>query len=289
MSTSSQLGLLVRPSRVRGLCSRYFYIYTRSGFRVLDIVFWPVMDLVVWGFVAKYFMRLDTTTSATAAAASATAGGASAGGAITFLIGAIIFFNILYRAQQSISVSFLEDLWSRNLLNIFVAPITVAEFVAATYVVGIAQIAVVSTLMSVLAYFLYTFNILTLSFALIPLFLNLLVMGWSLGMMTTALVFRFGHQAEALAWAVPFLIQPVSAVFYPVSVLPTWLQPVAYLVPATYVFEGMRHVLAGQGEINRYLLIASALNVLYFVLVSFFFGGMLNNARERGALAKLVV
>lgn len=272
-------GILVRPARVRGLCARYFYIYTRSGFRVLDIVFWPVMDLVVWGFVAKYFMRLDTGATASA----------TAGGAITFLIGAIIFFNILYRAQQSISVSFLEDLWSRNLLNIFVAPITVAEFVAATYVVGIAQIAVVSTLMSVLAYFLYTFNILNLSFALIPLFLNLLVMGWSLGMMTTALVFRFGHQAEALAWAVPFLIQPVSAVFYPVSVLPNWLQPVAYMVPATYVFEGMRHVLAGQGEISRFLLIASALNVFYFVLVSFFFGGMLNNARERGALAKLVV
>jgi len=274
--------ILVRPARVRGLCARYFYIYTRSGFRVLDIVFWPVMDLIVWGFVAKYFMRLDTGANASGAASGVP-------GAITFLIGAIIFFNILYRAQQSISVSFLEDLWSRNLLNIFVAPITVAEFVAATYVVGIAQIAVVSSLMSGLAYLLYAFNILSLSFALIPLFLNLLVMGWSLGMMTTALVFRFGHQAEALAWAVPFLIQPISAVFYPVSVLPSWLQPVAYMVPATYVFEGMRHVLGGHADITQYLLTASGLNLLYFVLISFFFGGMLNNARERGALAKLVV
>ncbi len=265
--------ILVRPGRVMGLCHRYFYIYTRSGFRLLDVVFWPVMDLIVWGFVAKYFMRLDSANPT----------------AITFLIGAIIFFNILNRAQQSISVSFLEDLWSRNLLNAFVAPITVAEFVASTFVVGLTQIFAVALIMSGLAFCLYTFNILTISFALIPLFLNLLVMGWALGMFTTSLIFRFGHQAEALAWAVPFLIQPISAVFYPVSVLPDWLQPVAYLVPATYCFEGMRAVLSGHGDITSYLLTASALNLFYFLSVCLFFAAMLNNARERGALAKLVV
>ncbi|MFA7340512.1 MAG: ABC transporter permease [Candidatus Obscuribacterales bacterium] len=265
--------ILVRPGRVLGLCHRYFYIYTRSGFRLLDVVFWPVMDLIVWGFVAKYFMRLDSANPT----------------AITFLIGAIIFFNILNRAQQSISVSFLEDLWSRNLLNAFVAPITVAEFVASTFVVGLTQIFAVSLIMSGLAFCLYAFNILTISFALIPLFLNLLFMGWSLGMFTTSLIFRFGHQAEALAWAVPFLIQPISAVFYPVSVLPDWLQPVAYMVPATYVFEGMRAVLSGHGDITNYLITASGLNVFYFIAISIFFGAMLNSARERGALAKLVV
>ena len=265
---------LIRPDRVAGLCNRYFYIFARSGFRALDIVFWPVMDLLVWGFVAQYFMRLDAKNPT----------------AITFLIGAIIFFNILLRAQQSISVSCLEDLWSRNLLNVFIAPITVAEFVSATYVVGLTQIAAVSVIMSSIAYALYSFNILSLSFTLIPLFLNLLVMGWSLGMMTTALIFRFGHQAEALAWAVPFLVQPVSAVFYPVSVLPPWLQPIAHLVPATYVFEGMRAVLSGQTSgLSQYLYTATALNVVYFVAVSIFFGAMLNSARERGALAKLVV
>jgi ABC-2 type transport system permease protein len=114
-------------------------------------------------------------------------------------------------------------------------------------------------------------------------------MGWSVGMFTTALIFRFGHQAEALAWAVPFLIQPVSAVFYPVSVLPDWLQPVAYMVPATYVFEGMRAVLSGNVDIANFLLKAAGLNIFYFIAVSIFFGAMLNSARERGALAKLVL
>ncbi len=256
-----------------GLCNRYFYIYTRSGFRLLDVIFWPVMDLVVWGLIAKYFMRLNSDNPT----------------AVSFLLGAIIFFNILNRAQQSISVSFLEDLWSRNLLNAFVAPITVAEFVASTFVVGLSQIFAVSLIMSVLAFCLYTFNILAISFALIPLFLNLLFMGWSVGMFTTALIFRFGHQAEALAWAVPFLIQPVSAVFYPVSVLPEWLQPVAYMVPATYVFEGMRAVLSGGVDITNFLLKAAGLNIFYFIAVSIFFGAMFNSARERGALAKLVL
>lgn len=264
--------ITIRPSRLSGLCLRYLLVYSRSSFRVLDIVFWPVMDLLVWGFVSSYFISL----------------GRSAPTAVTFLIGAIIFFNILYRAQQSISVSFLEDLWSRNLLNIFVAPITVAEFVGATYLVGLVQITAVGLTMSVLAYFLYAYNILSLGIFLVPLFLNLLVMGWSLGMLTTALVLRFGYQAEALAWAVPFLVQPVSAVFYPVSVLPAWLQPVAKIVPASHVFEGMRHVLAGDTNIGSYLLCASGLNLVYWLFSLVFFGAMLTRARERGALAKLV-
>ncbi len=264
--------LTVRPDRVAGLCYRYYLVLSRSSFRVMDIVFWPVMDLLVWGFVSNYFSSL----------------GGSAPQAVTFLVGGIIFFNVLYRAQQSISVSFLEDLWSRNLLSIFVSPITVAEFVSATYVVGVAQALAVTFIMSVLAAFLYAFNMLSLSWYLIPLFVNLLVMGWWLGLGTTALILRYGYQAEALAWAVPFLLQPVCAVFYPVSVLPGWLQSVAWFVPATHVFEGMRHILGGGNQCSLYLIKASLLNLLYWVATTAFFGAMINRARERGSLAKIV-
>src|SRR4030095_10515977 len=138
--------------------------------------------------------------------------------------------------------SFLEDVWSRNLLNIFVAPVRISEFVAATYLVGMIQAIIVLIMMSLLAQWFYSFNILTIGLALMPFFVNLLLMGWMIGLVTTALILRFGQSAEVLAWAVPFLVQPLAAVFYPVEVLPPWLQVVSAAIPATHVFEGMRQV-----------------------------------------------
>jgi ABC-2 type transport system permease protein len=174
--------MLLRIDRVYGLFRRYLFIYMRANFRILDVAFWPVMDLLVWGFVSVYLVGLG--------------GGGVKPSAVTFLIGAIILFNILYRSQQAVTISLLEDLWSRNLLNVFVAPITVAEFVCATYMVGLTQVVFVGLSTSILAYFLYSFNILSLGFLLIPLFLNLIVMGWSLGLFASALILRYGHQAE---------------------------------------------------------------------------------------------
>jgi len=209
-------------------------------------------------------------------------------GAVTFLIGAIILFNILYRAQQAVTISLLEDLWSRNLLNIFAAPITVVEFVCATYLVGLAQVCFVGLSTSIMAFFFYKFNILALGFFIVPLFLNLIVMGWSLGLLASGLIMRFGHQAEALCWAIPYLVQPFSAVFYPVSVLPVWLRPISTMIPASHVFEGMRHILQGNTQVGGELAWASLLNLFYFIFFSTFYARMLQSARERGSLARLV-
>jgi len=237
------------------------------------VAFWPVMDLLVWGYVSVYFVGLN---------------GNSKPGAVTFLIGAIILFNILYRSQQAVTISLLEDLWSRNLLNIFVAPITVAEFVCATYLVGLAQVFFVGLSTSILAACFYHFNILDLGLLLVPLFLNLIVMGWSLGLFSSGLILRYGHQAEALCWALPYLVQPFSAVFYPISVLPSWLQPIAKLMPASYVFEGMRSILQGNPHVENDLMWATGLNIAYWIFFSVFYVRMLEAARERGSLARLV-
>jgi len=264
---------MLRFDRIMGLFQRYVFIYMRGSFRILDVAFWPVMDLLVWGFVSVYFIGLN---------------GSGKPGAVTFLIGAIILFNILYRSQQAVTISLLEDLWSRNLLNIFVAPITVAEFICATYMVGLAQVIFVGLSTSILAAFLYHFNVLSMGFLLVPLFLNLIVMGWSLGMLSSALILRYGHQAEALCWALPYLVQPFSAVFYPISVLPSWLQPVAKLSPASYVFEGMRSILQGNSHVENDLLWATGLNIAYWIFFSVFYTRMLQAARQGGSLARLV-
>lgn len=257
--------------RVRALVLRYTYLYTRSVPRVMEMFFWPVMDLLVWGFLTIYLLKA----------------GRGLPGYITFLIGAMIFWDILYRSQQGVTLSFLEDIWARNLLNIFVAPIRISEFIAATYVVGFVKILVTVAILAVLALGLYSFNLFSMGLSLIPFFVNLLLMGWAIGLVTTALIMRWGQSAEALAWGVPFLIQPVSAVFYPLSVLPKWLHPIALSIPATHVFEGMRQVLRGDGVPVHHIVWAFALNFLYLTLAAGFFRYMFGVARKKGLLAKL--
>ncbi len=150
---------------------------------------------------------------------------------VTFMIAASILWNVLHRAQQVISVAFLDDVWSKNVLNIWAAPIRPVEYIGAAYTVGLLQGLIVVLLLGPVAATMYHFNILSLGWYFAALFVNLLFMGWSLGLLVTGLILRFGPPAEALAWALPVLVQPVSAVFYPVSVLPSWLQPVAFCVP----------------------------------------------------------
>jgi ABC-2 type transport system permease protein len=141
--------------------------------------------------------------------------------------------------------------------------------------------------LSTMAAIFYHFNVLNMGFALIPLFINLLVMGWAVGMVTTGMIMRWGQASEALAWGIPFLIQPFCAAFYPLDSMPAWIRPISLAIPATYVFEGMRAVLAGQGLSLKYVLCATGLNIVYLTAAALFFWFMYGKAREQGLLAKL--
>lgn len=258
--------------RIAALLLRYLLLYRQSWTRIMEIFFWPVMDLLVWGFLTTYLLQV---------------GSSRVPALITFLIGSMIFWDLLYRAQQSVTISFLEDIWARNLLNIFIAPITISEFLTATFALGVIKVLINGLVLSALAWALYAFNVFQLGFTLIPFVLSLMLMGWAMGMATVALIMRWGHAAEALAWGIPFLVQPLSAVFYPVSILPVWLQPVAWALPSTYVFEGMRQVLAtGQAPWDMFGW-SLALNLAYLVASAVFFRHIFGIVRRNGLLAKL--
>ncbi|MFQ5737169.1 MAG: ABC transporter permease, partial [Thermodesulfobacteriota bacterium] len=183
--------------------------------------------------------------------------------------------------------SFLEDVWSRNLLNIFVSPFSPAEYVASLMLLSVIKLIFTSTVMVTLAWVFYSFDIFLLGFPLIPLILNLIVMGWSIGIVTTALILRFGQEAEVLAWGIALLFQPFSAVFYPVSVLPGWLQAVAWCIPSAHVFEGMRQVISGGGFPVSHMLWAAGLNVIYITVSLLFFWWNFRAVKKRGLLAKV--
>jgi ABC-2 type transport system permease protein len=256
---------------VSALVLRYVFLYTRHPVRFIELIFWPLVDLLVWGFLTVHLQQKGGGFPAT----------------ITYLIGGMILWDVLFRSQQGVAISFLEDVWTRNLLNVFVAPVRTVEYVAATCVVGVLRICVTLVILIAVAALAYQFNIFRLGFALLPFLANLILFGWFLGMVSTALIMRWGQAAESLAWAVPFFIQPLAAVFYPVSVLPAWLQPAANALPCTPIFEGMRTVLAGKdipwGNIEHALL----LNLVWGALAAFFFAANLSHVRKTGLLVKV--
>ena len=259
--------------RIQAMLLRYLYLHKRSLPRTLEIVFWPVMELLVWGFVSVYIRSLSPSTLSTI---------------IFALLNAMIFWDILYRGQQAVSIAVVEDIWTQNIVNILISPLKIWEWLVSTFIYGFLKITLITTILAVIAFSLYHFNLIdNLGFYLIPLVFNLLLFGWAVGVFTSALIVRWGHSAEALVWGVPYLLQPISAIYYPVSVLPGWLQVISRALPSTYVFEGMRLVSETHTLSPEYFWIPLGLNVVYFTLGGIFFGAMYSGARKSGRLGRL--
>ncbi|MBI4268563.1 ABC transporter permease [Candidatus Uhrbacteria bacterium] len=257
--------------RINGLLIRHLYLYRRSFPRLADLFYWPVMDILLWGFISAYLEKLHLFGF----------------NAVTVLLGAMIFWDLLSNAQRTVSIAFLEETWERNLLNIFVTPLSVAEFLASTFVLSLIRIMLVGGIMGLLSFFLYHLNILQFGYALIPFVVNLLFFGWTLGLFTTGLILRYGTSAQILAFGFILLIQPFSAVFYPISSLPGQIQWIAYLFPSTYIFEGMRQVAASGEFSTQNMLSAIVTNAIYGVFTLWYFYYCFNGAKKRAALMRL--
>ena len=257
--------------RIKALTIRQLYLYPRNFPRLMDVFFWPILELLVWGFLSVYLEKLDLGSVNIA----------------SVLLGALIFWELLNRSQNAVTIAFLEDVWEKNLLNIFVTPLKVSEFALSTVVLGLVRIITQGIILAIAALLLYHFNIFQFGIYTIPFIMSLLLFGWILGLFVVAVILRFGTSAQVLAFGIIFLIQPFSAVFYPVSALPQALQWIAYCLPSTYVFEGMRAIIA-TGTLPVSMLVWSfALNIVYLVLVLWFFNFMFKKVKENGSLLKL--
>jgi len=258
--------------RVWGLMYRHLALYRRSWPRLLELMYWPVLQMVVWGFVTAYLAGTQGGPAAIAAGA---------------LLGGVLLWEITLRSQMGFAISFLEEVWSRNLGHLFVSPLKPWEMLA-----GLAAMSLLRTLVGVLpamglAFGLYGFGLWSLGPVLVLYFALLMVMGWAVALAVTALILRHGAGAEALAWGVMFGIAPFTAVFYPVSVLPEWLQPVALAIPAAHVFEGMRAALLDGRIALDHLLWAFLLNGVWLAVAAWIFLAQFHQARVRGALLNI--
>jgi ABC-2 type transport system permease protein len=254
--------------RVAAMVLRYLYLLRSSWSRVLELIYWPAVQLFVWGFLQSYIAQ-NSGFFARAAG---------------LFIGAVLMWDILFRGQLGFSVSFLEEMWSRNLANIMISPLRPIEFICALMVMSLVRLAVGMAPVTLLAIWFFDFNIYSLGFALAAFFLNLILTSWSVGIVVSGVVMRNGMGAESLAWTVMFLLMPLTCVYYPVAVLPGWLQWVAWSLPPTYVFEGMRALVLEQSFRPDLMLAAFGLNLVYFAIAVAIFLVLLNSARRIGSL-----
>jgi len=237
---------------------------------IVDTFYWPLMDVVLWGFLTLFISKQSGM-------------GANI---VAFLLGGIILWTIAWRSQQDISVSFLVDMWYQNLLNIFGSPLTHWEFLTATIILGFFKMMITIGLMAILAYFFYSFSLLSMGFYLLPFLALLLMFGWAMGIFITALIIYFGRRIQSLAWSFIVIFQPLSCVSYPLSALPEWLQPIARAIPTTYIFEGMRAVLSTGTLPAEYLIKSLLLNIIYLIVAILVFAWFFEKARKEGRLVK---
>jgi len=264
-------GLLAALRRIGALVQRYIYLLRSSGIRLVELIYWPFLQMLTWGFLQKY---LAQTASPLAQAAGV-------------LIGSVLLWDILFRSKIGFSTTFIEEMWSRNLGNLLISPLRPLELVAALSAWSIIRLAVGMVPVAIAAYFIFGFNLLDLGLPLMAFFAVLVLTSWSLGLISAGVILRYGLGAEELAWSLAFLLLPLCCVYYPVSVLPDWLQWIALALPPTHVFEGMRSILLHHTFDVKELWWAIGLNAVYLLAGWLIFSRFLASARTKGTLLQL--
>lgn len=257
--------------RIYAMVLRHVYLMRKSWPRLLELAYWPSVQMILWGFIAKFFAGQSEWL-------------AQAPG---MLIAAVLLWDVLFRSQLGVSLTFFEEMYSRNLGQLFVSPLRPYELVISKLVISLLRTVIGVGAAALLAIAFYQYSIFDMGFALIGFFANLMIMGWAIGLMVSALVLRYGLGAETFAWAAIFAVAPVSGIYYPIEVLPDWLQPVAWALPSSYVFEGMRAVMIDDVFRGDLLLRAIGLNAIYIVAGAATFLAAHHAARRRGLLLQI--
>ena len=264
MTMAVQLSL----RRIWAMLLRHLYLFRASWPRLFDLIYWPTVQLVMWGFLQVFLARESSFFAQTAG----------------LFIGAVLLWDILFRAQLGFAISFLEEIYSRNLGHLLASPLRPFEFVIALISMSIIRVSIGLFPVTVLAIWFFGFNVYSMGLWLVAFFVNLVLTSWAFGLFVCGILLRFGLGAENIAWSLMFIMLPLACVYYPLETLPEWLQSISVLLAPTHVFEGMRALLLDGTVEPQYMLRALGLNVVYFAAGSLAFAYFLNDARRRGTL-----
>jgi ABC-2 type transport system permease protein len=260
--------------RIGAMVLRHLYLLLGSWTRAVELAYWPTMQMVLWGLISQFFVSnpgLGETPLMRAAGV---------------LVGAVLLWDVMFRGHLGVSIGFLEEMWSRNLGQLFASPLRPWEWVVSLVCLSFLRTLIGVVPATLLAIPLFHYSIFDMGLPLVAFFANLIVMGWAIGLAICSLIMRYGLSAESLAWAIVFAIAPLACVYYPLANLPAWAQIFAQALPATHVFEGMRAVMSEHSFRVDLLFQAIGLNIVYIGLGAAAFLEAFRRARVRGALMR---
>ncbi|TNE38095.1 MAG: ABC transporter permease [Alphaproteobacteria bacterium] len=258
-------------TRIWAMVLRYWYLTRSSGPRILELAYWPTVQMSIWGFIQTFLAQQSSYFAQ----------------ALGVLLGAVMLWDVLLRGQLGLSITFFEEVWSRNLGHLMVSPLRPIELIAALMTTSLIKTLIGLVPTSFLAMWFFGFNIYGIGLALVAFFFNLILFGWGVGLIVSGLVLRYGQGAESLAWALTFALAPLCGVYYPVSVLPEFLQVFSYVLPPAYIFEGMRNIVVEHRLDMSLLIKASLLNVTLISGAAALFYRFLRSAEVRGTLLQI--
>jgi len=258
-------------NKIFALSLRHIFLIKGSFPRILDLIYWPTIQIFLWGFISKFFTLSSSYYENT----------------VGIILSAAILYDFLFRSSISYNMMFLEEIWSRNFTNLFIAPIKLSEIIAALTFTAIFRTLIGLIPASIIAIPLFGVSIFKIGFPLILLLVTLYIFGVTLGLLVTAGLIRFGPSFENIAWASLFFLAPLGCIYYPIEILPLWLQMTAKLLPLVHIFEEMRNILI-YDIINYYqILKATLISIAYFILGIIVFYCSYEGAKNRGTLINI--
>ena len=277
MTKFSKLSLQASLGRIYAMVLRYCYLLRSSWPRVFELIYWPLVQMVTWGFLQSYLTPNGRPESLSSSAALA-------GG---ILIGSMLLWDVLMRGQLGFSIGFLEEMWSRNIGNLFMSPLRPFEFVISLMVMSLIRLAISLVPVTLFAFLFFGYNLWELGLGVALFIASLMLTAWAIGLIVCGIVLRHGMGAEGLIWGIVFVMMPLCCVYYPVSVLPAPLQVLSWALPPTYVFEGLRDITTA--HVLRWDLMAASfcINILMLGMAAVTFLLLVESSRKAGTLMQM--
>lgn len=262
---------MINFNRIIAMVIRYTINMRHSFDRLSDMFYWPLMDLFLWGLTGLYFARFNSQSL----------------NSVEIILTGVVFWLVVWRGQYEINLNLLSELWDRNLVNIFVSPLKIEEWIMSLLLFGFLKMTASLIFVGLLSFIIYRYNIFMYGLFIIPIVISLLLTGWTIGFTIASALIRFGVKIQTIAWAGGAILAPFSAIYYPLSILPAWAQKAALLVPSSYIFEGMREFISTGNISFEKFLISFSLNIVYLILSVWLFISMFKKSRRLG-LGRLI-
>lgn len=255
----------IRWHRIYAFALRHIYPLRRDFDLLSDMLYWPVIDVLLWGVTSQWIS------------------GSSASNVImASILTGLVLWNVIWRSQSEVSRNLIDEIWNNNLVNLFSTPFMLKEWIIGVLGLSVMKMVFTVSVITPIIFALYRVNIFALGWWIIPFFVCTVMTGWWVGFISAGIVIRWGPKVQTVVWTLPGVLLPLSVVYFPLAMLPTFLKPIAYLIPTTYIFESMRMLLQS-GEVHiHYLLISAGLNIVYLSFALLWFTSSFNESLRRG-------